>query len=230
MAEQKKVRGIKFINKTCWRDDDLLAIVERIADDELVHRRFDDRKHLKLTFNASRGQRRTNWRHRKNTSFTSGYAWWEGHEVVIHVPTKFAELNVDEKIELAVTIAHEFWHIEHKRGGTAVERFLRVHYKYGRPKKKEDHDRQNEHYKWVTDMPIRKKISHIGRIEEEPVRKYHRRLASWKLKVASRERGLARANKKLSEARKEAARAKRLLRSGQKCVVDYQFKVDEAER
>lgn len=150
------MRGINFSNHTNWRDDELIAITDRIATDELT-KRTKSRKRLGVEFLPSKSWDSREYhshRHKDDYLDTHGTAILRKHKVELYIPPGNLPLNFDSMTSIAATIAHEFWHIEHQRGGQHVEIFLRKHWRWGWPKTAEDQQRQNEWYAWVNDYTL----------------------------------------------------------------------------
>lgn len=207
-----KIRGIVFVNKTCWRDDDLWGFLRPLVLAELDKpKRFG----LRVTFQPGRGQVRRVWRSTEAWAGTSGYAWWSRHEITINVPTIFESLNEREKIDVATTIAHELWHIDRNRGGRAVEVALRKSVRYGRPKTEEGQRKQTEFYAWAATLPLRKKKAVVAavaatvagprRLIQDRAAKAAADLARWEAELVRREKAVKRAKRKLAAARRKAA-------------------------
>lgn len=212
------IRAFKFVNNTCWRDEDLWGFLRPIAEAELERHKWPG---LSITFQPRRGQRRIRWRSETAWCGTSGTAWWCGHRVAINVPTRFEELNEREKIDLASTIAHELWHINTSRGGKAVEIALRKSVKYGRPKTVEGQASQAEHYAWAAKLPLRKAAvkpdaapalacaatvaAPRRSLIEARSEKASKDLARWEAELIRREKAVRRAKRKISAARRKVA-------------------------
>ena len=172
--ERCAIEGITYKNLTKWRDDELIYIIDRIASEELTSRYHRKRK-LKVFVKPSRS-RSSKVRHtyRQKNSFLGCHGWahWRKHMVELMIPSGniitvlkedgykekkgvIDRLNFDDMLEFCHLVAHEFWHIEHQRGGQHVEIFLRRHWKYGRPKTEEDQKKQRDHFAWVEDYCLR---------------------------------------------------------------------------
>jgi hypothetical protein len=82
--------GMKIINKTDWRTDDLRRIISRVARDEL---NAEHRRCMRVVIGYSRRNRYT------------GYAWYNSNDAVLRVGRD----SVDP-IKLALLAAHELAH------------------------------------------------------------------------------------------------------------------------
>lgn len=217
---------MQLTNNTAWSTADLRAIVSRIAKTELDARH---RKAARITFAPSKHQRME--RDRRGYCSTSGYVFMrdgycarrrlaaEKNSVFISMPTVFDTLNERERIDLCVTIAHEFAHIRTQARGPAAERAMRSSIPYGRPKGDEAKAAQAMLYAWVLAMPLRKKSAvepaPAAAIEEPPpaakpliarrAEKAAATVAKWEAELSRRERAVKRAKAKLAKARRRVA-------------------------
>lgn len=219
-----RIRAIKFVNNTCWRDEDLWGFLRPCVEAELDKRKWFG---LRITFQPRRGQRRTAWRATEAWCASSGMAYWGRHEIVVNVPTRYDSLNEREKVDIAAVISHELWHINTARGGKAVEIALRKSVRYGRPKTADGQAAQEEHYSWAAALPLRKAgvVAAVrDAVEPEPTlasaatvaaprrslvetraAKAAADLARWEAELIRREKAVRRARRKVSAARRKAA-------------------------
>lgn len=175
---------MKIVNSTHWRSDQIMAIVRRVADDELDS---EKRRGFEIRVVYAR------WRHGRDHGTTGGCAPYFGRWIKLKVQS-----DAVDTVDLAHTIAHEFGHTRGVRHNA-----MRGSSRYSR------YGDWRERYAWAKDFPVERveatpkpttadkrlaRLGHADKMAEAWRRKVKRaegRVAYWRRRAMAIRRTLA---------------------------------------